>query len=38
MHLSVSVEKDKSEPEALGSKPAGKTVVGVPALPPAPSS
>jgi hypothetical protein len=36
MHLSVSVEKDKSEPEALGSKPAGKTVVGVPALPPAP--
>ena len=31
---SVSVEKDKSEPGALGSKPAAKTVVGVPAIPP----
>ncbi len=30
----VSVDKDKSEPKGLGSKPAGKTVVGVPAIPP----
>jgi hypothetical protein len=32
----VSVEKDKSEPGALGSAPAGRTVVGVPALTPDP--
>lgn len=32
--MSVSVEKDKSEPQGLGGKPAGRTVVGVPALPP----
>jgi len=33
----VSVEKDKSEPRALGGQPAGRTVVGVPALPPDPA-